>query len=247
MVDNDGSLADSCEQAETKKCNECQVVKGIERFGIKVKRTYKRFGKCRDCQNKKYRERYAAGLTKKNKGRNWSAVFGSKHGEKPCRKCGKNIWGEKTAEGKSSRICSECRKLTIKVVKPHESQKAKRFLRIISFTTRCLECGKLAISSRRPKKFCCLLCGYRDKRRTRRARNRAAFVEEVSLFAIADRDKWICQLCGKKVQRVSSFKRQATIDHVIPISKGGLHEYANCQLAHFDCNSKKHDRVDSLF
>jgi len=32
-----------------------------------------------------------------------------------------------------------------------------------------------------------------------------------------------------------------TIDHVIPLSKGGTHEPANVQLAHYYCNSIKAD------
>ena len=30
-----------------------------------------------------------------------------------------------------------------------------------------------------------------------------------------------------------------TIDHIVPISLGGEHSYANCQAVHFMCNSKK--------
>jgi 5-methylcytosine-specific restriction endonuclease McrA len=29
------------------------------------------------------------------------------------------------------------------------------------------------------------------------------------------------------------------VDHVIPLSKGGLHSYANTQPAHPDCNQRK--------
>ncbi|MEO3856223.1 HNH endonuclease signature motif containing protein [Acrocarpospora sp. B8E8] len=34
-----------------------------------------------------------------------------------------------------------------------------------------------------------------------------------------------------------------TLDHVIPLAKGGLHEPGNLQLAHFICNSTKRDLV----
>lgn len=30
-----------------------------------------------------------------------------------------------------------------------------------------------------------------------------------------------------------------TIDHIIPLSKGGLHSWNNIQLAHLSCNSSK--------
>ena len=34
-----------------------------------------------------------------------------------------------------------------------------------------------------------------------------------------------------------------TIDHVVPLSKGGLHAWSNVRLACKDCNSKKSDAV----
>lgn len=38
----------------------------------------------------------------------------------------------------------------------------------------------------------------------------------------------------------------ATIDHVIPLSRGGEHLPANVQAACLRCNSAKHDRLDFL-
>jgi 5-methylcytosine-specific restriction endonuclease McrA len=64
----------------------------------------------------------------------------------------------------------------------------------------------------------------------------------VELGQVASRDRWVCQLCGKRVRVQSVYHKQATLDHIIPISRGGRHSYQNCQLAHFDCNSKKHNR-----
>lgn len=45
----------------------------------------------------------------------------------------------------------------------------------------------------------------------------------------------ICALCGKPIED----KKDITIDHIIPLSKGGLTTFDNCQLAHFSCNQKK--------
>lgn len=61
---------------------------------------------------------------------------------------------------------------------------------------------------------------------------------------IYERDRWICKLCGKKVNKdlPSSDPMGATLDHIIPLSKGGLHIRENVQLAHRTCNSLKGDR-----
>ena len=61
-----------------------------------------------------------------------------------------------------------------------------------------------------------------------------AFVENVNPMIVYERDNWICQLCNKSVSKI--FDRKivdiASLDHIIPISKGGEHSYANTQLAH---------------
>lgn len=42
----------------------------------------------------------------------------------------------------------------------------------------------------------------------------------------------ICAICGKPITNM----KDCTIDHIIPISKGGLTTIENCQLAHRECN-----------
>ena len=54
--------------------------------------------------------------------------------------------------------------------------------------------------------------------------------------------EFTCQICGKKVSvKPVPDPKAATIDHIIPIAKGGKHEAKNCQLAHFECNWRKRD------
>lgn len=83
----------------------------------------------------------------------------------------------------------------------------------------------------------------RNMNKNRRAKKRGAFVSKVIRQEIFDRDKWICQLCFKRVDKNLSYPHMmsASLDHIIPIAKGGTHEPKNCQLAHFICNSRKSD------
>jgi 5-methylcytosine-specific restriction endonuclease McrA len=55
------------------------------------------------------------------------------------------------------------------------------------------------------------------------------------------RDQDTCRICGEPVDfsRRAPDPRAATIDHVIVLSKGGAHSYANTQLAHLQCNMAK--------
>lgn len=75
----------------------------------------------------------------------------------------------------------------------------------------------------------------------RRARVAAAFVEDVPLHALLERDGWMCGICGKPIPRDAVWpdRQSPSLDHVIPLSKGGEHSWANAQAAHLSCNSRK--------
>ena len=49
------------------------------------------------------------------------------------------------------------------------------------------------------------------------------------------RDGAVCAICGKPITNM----KDCTIDHIVPISKGGQTTVDNCQLAHFKCNVMK--------
>ena len=80
--------------------------------------------------------------------------------------------------------------------------------------------------------------------RRRHARKKGSQVERFEHVEIFERDKWVCQLCGGKVNKKTKHPhpQSATLDHVIPLSKGGLHVKGNVQIAHLGCNSRKNDR-----
>ena len=78
----------------------------------------------------------------------------------------------------------------------------------------------------------------------RRAAKANVFCEEIDTQEIFARDKWTCQLCGKKVLRRVKWPHDffPSIDHIIPLSKGGEHSRKNVQCAHLICNLKKSNR-----
>ena len=78
----------------------------------------------------------------------------------------------------------------------------------------------------------------------RRAIKRAAFVEDVDHIKVFESFGYMCQRCGadcsgSKWPELNS----PTIDHIIPLAKGGTHEYANVQLLCYSCNARKRDRI----
>ena len=73
--------------------------------------------------------------------------------------------------------------------------------------------------------------------------------ETVTLKRVRAKFSDICQICGKPVDdkdiENGHVKRlYPTIDHIIPLSKGGTHTWNNVQLAHMSCNAGKCDRND---
>jgi 5-methylcytosine-specific restriction endonuclease McrA len=53
----------------------------------------------------------------------------------------------------------------------------------------------------------------------------------------------LCSICGTKIN-VLHRKHQignVTLDHIIPISKGGADSYENTQAVHYECNERKAD------
>lgn len=68
----------------------------------------------------------------------------------------------------------------------------------------------------------------------RRARKKAALVERVSVRRVVARDRSTCHLCVKAVT-----PEQRSLDHLIPIVRGGAHAEWNLMLAHLTCNKRR--------
>jgi len=86
----------------------------------------------------------------------------------------------------------------------------------------------------------------RDRYHRRRAQQRATSTgEPVLRERIAERDGWRCHLCGERVSKTKVWPdpMSASLDHVVPLSKGGAHTPANVRLAHVSCNVAKGDRA----
>jgi 5-methylcytosine-specific restriction endonuclease McrA len=77
-----------------------------------------------------------------------------------------------------------------------------------------------------------------SKSAKRRARRLDAFVEHIDRKTLWDQHKGICGICRTPVTL-----QAMTIDHVVPLAKGGLHSYANCQPSHESCNLAKADSL----
>ena len=79
----------------------------------------------------------------------------------------------------------------------------------------------------------------------RRAQKLALPAEKFRHEDVYERDGWICGLCGEPVDRELRYPdpMSPSLDHVIPLSRGGHHVLENVQLAHLTCNVRKQARV----
>lgn len=75
---------------------------------------------------------------------------------------------------------------------------------------------------------------YRNAARRRARLQEAAVVERVSRSEIIARDNRVCYLCGKACEPA-----EIHLDHVVPLSKGGVHSPGNVRVACASCNIRK--------
>lgn len=117
---------------------------------------------------------------------------------------------------------------------------------------KCPVCGAMTT---RPK-YCSKNCANRVRNKhgevSRRLKIKTAMVDrDISLEGLYKRDQGICHICGMQTRFDDYVVRDGayicgdwypSIDHVIPISKGGTHSWTNVKLAHRRCNYMKADR-----
>lgn len=75
---------------------------------------------------------------------------------------------------------------------------------------------------------------YRQLYRARVEHMHTEYDEDITLWTLYRRDRGLCGICGYFVE-----SNLASIDHVTPLSRGGLHKWDNVQLVHVRCNKRK--------
>ena len=116
----------------------------------------------------------------------------------------------------------------------------------------CAECSSLYYSATwKGQKYCSQTCAGRSASRKGKHRHRArmkeAYVEPVDANVVFESANWHCSWCKiptLKDKRGSIDMDAPELDHVIPLSKGGEHSYANVQLLCRSCNGTKSDWTD---
>lgn len=127
----------------------------------------------------------------------------------------------------------------------------------ISRISECKYCGNYYIKYN-GRGYCSNMCRKKDKHRRygnkeKRLKKNGKPDYSITLDKLYKRDKGICKLCGNKtnyndyiIDSKGNFivgYSYPSIDHIIPIAKGGVHQWYNVQLACFRCNALKRDKI----
>lgn len=161
----------------------------------------------------------------------------------------------------SGKTCSRaCRAFWTKTKSLQRYYQQERPKRIASHDVRCKceECGETFHpeygDTRRT--YCSDTCSSRSlNRRARRrcgpthrkrARHYGVDYEYINRAKVARRDGWRCGICGRPISKKARYPdtQSVSLDHIIPLSRGGPHTYDNVQVAHWGCNVAKGDGAE---
>lgn len=152
---------------------------------------------------------------------------------KDCEFCGKTFMPKK----RDAKYCpdSYCPQ------KAYERRKELGEVITRSFDVVCDGCGTKFVAKKANGRWCSKLCANRHWGNLRAKGGRVRTAGDYSDREIFIRDNWICHLCQKPIDQGLSRTDPmgATIDHVLPLSKGGDDSLGNVKAAHWSCNRAK--------
>ena len=178
-----------------------------------------------------------------------------------CKTCGTVLKRSFTTlrQGKTKCTACEKQKAIAKQRIEAEEKKAKRFQKIRAQKCRqismkmCPTCGGVFVPSHGLQVYCSQECSKRannaiTKDRRVRLINSRDRDNGITLERLYQKSKGVCAICGtacdwNDYHYAGSFfiadNNYPSIDHIVPLSKGGKHAWSNVQLAHRICNTKK--------
>jgi hypothetical protein len=163
-----------------------------------------------------------------------------------CDRCGRHYFTNRS----NSVHCDRC-------IDKIELEKTNRISNWKGKYIKCKECGKRFEMRSSKSKFCSTKCSDKNYYRVKELRRRKKLQEngrvnyKISKRKLIEREGSKCKLCGEPVDfNDYHYKEEGyfiagpkypSIDHIIPVAKGGTHTWDNVQLAHRHCNSVKSD------
>lgn len=117
----------------------------------------------------------------------------------------------------------------------------------------CPVCGGLTTRPKYCSGKCMKKANWSTKEAKRREKITAAMVDkDITVRGLYRRDAGVCHICGGRCNPEDYTVRGGafiagdwypSIDHVVPLAKGGSHSWDNVKLAHRRCNTLKRDNL----
>lgn len=185
--------------------------------------------------------------------RSWETI---RHKKVRCRKCQKRETLE-TLETRIQRAEQQkrdnARRRAEWKAEREAEREAERIAKEESKKHPCLVCGR--ITSR--KKYCSDRCANKARNKSKEIKRRSTIAgrcvdKDITVLSLYKRDGGICYLCGRPTRFEDYTERGGSIicgdwypsiDHVIPLARGGVHSWDNVRLAHRRCNYLKSDSL----
>ena len=190
-----------------------------------------------------------------------------------CRECGCVLerWRSSRQGNVTCEVCDKKKRNQQKILDKKRAELVRIFiaLRELKFPKICECCGKEFYSLYAESLYCSEKCKTKAKKLRWKARypQKAKEIHRLSKYKertkkyggiyesgitrikVVERDNFICQICGKicnpEDNRWGSFGPDyPTLDHIVPLSKGGSHTWDNVQCACGMCNSIKSDSLE---
>jgi DNA-directed RNA polymerase subunit RPC12/RpoP len=167
--------------------------------------------------------------------------FTARHKKKICGAHCKRIHLQKTA----TRGCQQCGRSFRLASSPHHLW-CSHGCYLKACTRECVDCGD-CFTATRSIRTRCNICHKRNRNRAasvrlkhRRKKAREANTT-ISVHEIWQRDGGRCQYCSKRINWNLKWPhpKSMSVDHIIPLSKGGSDESVNLQAMHLRCNIRR--------
>jgi hypothetical protein len=121
----------------------------------------------------------------------------------------------------------------------------------------CTVCNKTEwVESHANRKFCSRKCNAKSPKakaikklskqnRRHKTRSKSGVAQLICIDQLMKRDRRRCKQCKTLCVKPEGYNHpnEGTIDHIMPLSKGGLHLWSNVQLLCSQCNTAKRDVV----
>lgn len=176
-----------------------------------------------------------------------------------CPKCKEKEKEERKSEiDKKKRESSNLSKIKAEIRKEKSARAKQQMQESKKRVAVCPECGKEFVTYNKKAITCSKQCSKKRQNRKpdRRLTNENIIDKDITLESLYKRDSGVCYLCGGKCNLEDYVVRDGTIicgdwypsiEHIIPLSKGGKHAWKNVMLAHRKCNYIKRDHMPPSF